>query len=109
MGKVSGCRPTKPVAWWEDSSQILGGRDCLAGGTWLASTRNGRLAFLTNVMEPDQNPNAKSRGELPVRFLEVNESSPFLLDISASLGIFFSFELITTVIFLSGLNQRLSI
>ncbi|RWR90578.1 transport and Golgi organization 2 [Cinnamomum micranthum f. kanehirae] len=67
-------RPTKPVAWWEDSSQILGGRDCLAGGTWLASTRNGRLAFLTNVMEPDQNPNAKSRGELPVRFLESKKS-----------------------------------
>lgn len=67
-------RPTKPVSWWEDSPQILGGRDCLAGGTWFACTRGGRLAFLTNVREPDRLPNARSRGDLPVRFLESDKS-----------------------------------
>ncbi|XXG71897.1 hypothetical protein AAC387_Pa07g1119 [Persea americana] len=67
-------RPTKPVSWWEDSSNILGGRDCLAGGTWLGCTRDGRLAFLTNFREPDSIPKAKSRGELPVRFLESDKS-----------------------------------
>ncbi|KAK9286792.1 hypothetical protein L1049_015197 [Liquidambar formosana] len=62
-------RPTKPLSWWE-GGEILGGRDGLAGGTWLASTKDGRLAFLTNVRELDSIPQAKSRGDLPVRFLE---------------------------------------
>lgn len=49
----------------------MGGRDGLAGGTWLASGRDGRLAFVTNVRELSVLPLAKSRGDLPVRFLEV--------------------------------------
>ncbi|MQL97490.1 hypothetical protein Taro_030189 [Colocasia esculenta] len=67
--------PTKPVGWWGDGSQkILGGRDGVAGGTWLGCTRTGRLAFLTNVLEPDNIPTAKSRGDLPVKFLECGKS-----------------------------------
>lgn len=62
-------RPTKPLAWW-DGGEILGGRDGLAGGTWLACSRGGRLAFITNVRELHSLPEAKSRGDLPVRFLE---------------------------------------
>lgn len=63
-------RPTKPLAWW-DSGEILGGRDEVAGGTWLACSRTGRVAFLTNVLELHTLPEAKSRGDLPVLFLEV--------------------------------------
>ncbi|KAJ0966757.1 hypothetical protein J5N97_023674 [Dioscorea zingiberensis] len=64
-------RPTKAVGWWGEGKQkILGGRDGTAGGTWMGCTRNGRVAFITNVLEPDFMPNAKSRGDLPVRFLE---------------------------------------
>lgn len=77
--RLYSCRPTKPVSWWEDSSNILGGRDGLAGGTWLGCTRDGRLAFLTNFREPDSMPKAKSRGELPVRFLEVSTNQTKLL------------------------------
>ncbi|KAM1033842.1 hypothetical protein FF1_037284 [Malus domestica] len=62
-------RPTKPVGWWE-GCEILGGRDEVAGGTWLACSRGGRLAFLTNVLELDTDPEAKSRGDLPVLFLK---------------------------------------
>ncbi|XP_057469570.1 uncharacterized protein LOC130758618 isoform X2 [Actinidia eriantha] len=62
-------RPTKPVEWWE-GGEILGGRDEVAGGTWLACTRGGKVAILTNVLELHTLPEAKSRGELPVRFLE---------------------------------------
>lgn len=65
-------RPTKPLAWWEGGGHILGGRDGLAGGTWLACTRDGRVAFLTNVRELQSLPQPKSRGHLPVRFLEVD-------------------------------------
>jgi uncharacterized protein with NRDE domain len=58
------------VAWWE-GREILGGRDEVAGGTWLACSRGGRVAFLTNVLELDSFPDAKSRGDLAVLFLEV--------------------------------------
>ncbi|KAK7321168.1 hypothetical protein VNO77_31522 [Canavalia gladiata] len=62
-------RPTKPVSWWE-GSDIVGGRDEIAGGTWLACSRKGRVAFLTNVLELHTLPEAKSRGDLPVSFLK---------------------------------------
>ncbi|KAF8013226.1 hypothetical protein BT93_I1175 [Corymbia citriodora subsp. variegata] len=62
-------RPAQPVAWW-DNGEILGGRDGLAGGTWLACSRDGRIAFVTNVREVAKGPPPKSRGDLPVRFLE---------------------------------------
>lgn len=65
------------MAWW-DGSEILGGRDELAGGTWLACSRTGRVAFLTNVLELHTLPEAKSRGDLPVLFLEVSSSSSIL-------------------------------
>ena len=58
------------MEWWE-GDEILGGRDELAGGTWLACSRDGRVAFLTNVREVQSLPEAKSRGDLPVRFLQV--------------------------------------
>ncbi|CAN1315596.1 Transport and Golgi organization 2 homolog [Linum perenne] len=71
-------RPTAAVEWWGDEFKkkrnvdvdILGGRDELAGGTWLACSRGGRVAFLTNFMELHERPDAKSRGELPLLFLE---------------------------------------
>lgn len=66
-------RPTKPVGWW-DGGEILGGRDEVAGGTCLACSRGGRLAFITNVLELHTLPEAKSRGDLPVRFLESGKS-----------------------------------
>lgn len=69
-------RLTIPLEWWEQGGggggdQILGGRDGVAGGTWLASNKRGKLAFLTNVRELSKLPSPKSRGHLPVRFLEV--------------------------------------
>lgn len=64
------CRPTKPVGWWE-GSMILGGKDEVAGGTWLACSREGKVAFVTNVLELHTLPEAKSRGDLPIHFLEV--------------------------------------
>ncbi|CAN0927424.1 Transport and Golgi organization 2 homolog [Linum grandiflorum] len=71
-------RPTAAVEWWGDEFKsdasagvdIVGGRDELAGGTWLACSRGGRVAFLTNVLELHERPDAKSRGELPLLFLQ---------------------------------------
>ncbi|KAJ0969070.1 hypothetical protein J5N97_021947 [Dioscorea zingiberensis] len=68
-------RPTEAVAWWGDGEKrILGGRDRLAGGTWLGCSKDGRLAFLTNFREPCSIPSSKSRGDLPVRFLKSTKS-----------------------------------
>lgn len=63
------------MAWWgKGIEKILGGRDGLCGGTWLGCTRDGRLAFLTNVLEPDALPCARTRGDLPLRFLQVSHA-----------------------------------
>ncbi|XP_027938574.1 transport and Golgi organization 2 homolog [Vigna unguiculata] len=62
-------RPTKAMSWWEDSD-IVGGRDEIGGGTWLACSRDGRVAFLTNVLELRSLPEAKTRGDLPASFLK---------------------------------------
>ncbi|XP_071717015.1 uncharacterized protein [Rutidosis leptorrhynchoides] len=66
-------RPTEPLHWWE-GEEILGGRDVTASGTWLASNKNGRVAFVTNVREVMKMAAAKSRGDLPVRFLQSNKT-----------------------------------
>ncbi|KAA3472349.1 transport and Golgi organization 2-like protein [Gossypium australe] len=68
-------RPTKALAWWDvDGCEILGGRDEVAGGTWMACSRQGRVAFLTNVLELHTRPDAKTRGDLPLIFLERTKS-----------------------------------
>jgi uncharacterized protein with NRDE domain len=52
-----------------DSPRILGGRDLLAGGTWLAVSESGLVAGLTNRPSPDgPDPGKRSRGELPLAF-----------------------------------------
>ncbi|KAL4585102.1 hypothetical protein LXL04_009716 [Taraxacum kok-saghyz] len=67
-------RPTEPLQWWE-CGKILGGRDVTAGGTWLASSKEGRVAFVTNVRELNSKAAAKSRGDLPVRFLQSKKTA----------------------------------
>ncbi|KMZ76344.1 Ser/Thr-rich protein T10 in DGCR region [Zostera marina] len=68
-------RESDAVGWWEWGGQkILGGRDLKAGGTWLGCTENGRLGFLTNFREFGGIPCAKSRGDLPLKFLQSGKS-----------------------------------
>lgn len=61
-------RPAVPVTVLrERNPRILGGRDLLAGGTWLAVSSRGVVAGLTN--QPSGNgrdPTKRSRGELPL-------------------------------------------
>ncbi|KAH7664278.1 Transport and Golgi organization protein 2 [Dioscorea alata] len=80
-------RPTEAVSWWGDGEKrILGGRDRVAGGTWLCCSKNGRLAFLTNFREPDVCPNLKSRGDLPVRFLEALRLRVYVIQVDGASG-----------------------
>lgn len=63
-------RPTKPLAFHDDSPNILGGRDLKQHGMWLGVTRTGRFAAITNFRDPGlSNPDAPSRGHLVRKFL----------------------------------------
>jgi uncharacterized protein with NRDE domain len=49
--------------------RVLGGRDELAGGTWLAVNEHGVVAGLTNQpVDSGRDPSKRSRGELPLAF-----------------------------------------
>jgi uncharacterized protein with NRDE domain len=61
-------RPTTPLTVLaEGPPRILGGRDELSGGTWLAVNEHGVCAGLTNQPLGDaKDPTKRSRGELPL-------------------------------------------
>ena len=64
-------RPTQAAHWWPDKPDIVGGRDLQAGGTWLAVTRNGRFAAVTNHRDAHrENAGLRSRGHLITGFLD---------------------------------------
>jgi uncharacterized protein with NRDE domain len=47
--------------------RVLGGRDLMAGGSWLAVNEHGVVAALTNGPSPEgRDPTKRSRGELPL-------------------------------------------
>jgi len=69
-------RPTAPAGAWEDAPEVFGGRDLSQGGSWLALSRRGRLACVTNVRRmavPD--PGAPSRGALVSGFVRGNQTA----------------------------------
>ena len=59
-------RPSLPPATLDEAGQIWGGRDLMAGGTWLAVHVDGRVAAVTNRhpggVVPDRDPTRLSRG-----------------------------------------------
>ncbi|MCJ7774285.1 MAG: NRDE family protein [Desulfobacterales bacterium] len=69
-------RPTKALAFWDDSSGILAGRDLKSLGTWLGISLSGRIAAITNFRDPlSIIEDAPSRGLLVSNFLSGNQSS----------------------------------
>jgi uncharacterized protein with NRDE domain len=64
-------RPTRALHVWDDDATIAGGRDLRAGGSWLAVTRDGRFAAVTNIRGIDA-PSARSRGALVGDFVRSN-------------------------------------
>lgn len=61
-------RPAEPLGILRpDPLRVLGGRDLLAGGTWLAINEKGVAAGLTNTPNPEgRDPTKRSRGEIPL-------------------------------------------
>ncbi|HEY2092211.1 MAG TPA: NRDE family protein [Thermoanaerobaculia bacterium] len=56
-------RPTLAAAFWNEASNVVGGRDARHRGSWLAVTRDGRVAAVTNV-RGGENTTGRSRGLL---------------------------------------------
>lgn len=59
---------------WPEQPEIVGGRDLVAGGTWLGLAGK-RWATVTNIREPDMAPGRISRGLLASSFLESTVSA----------------------------------
>jgi uncharacterized protein with NRDE domain len=77
-------RPAAPMQWWPDRPQVLAGRDLQAGGSWLAASRNGRFATVTNYREHvHARPARLSRGQLVSDFVAGDEAP---LDFSKKLN-----------------------
>jgi uncharacterized protein with NRDE domain len=62
-------RPTAPAQAWDGATGVYGGRDLQAGGSWLALSRSGRYAAVTNVRQPGAAPAPRSRGALVGEFV----------------------------------------
>ncbi len=63
-------RASAAAAFWSDDANIFGGRDLEQGGTWLACTRTGHIAAITNFRDGHPRTAApRSRGEIAARYL----------------------------------------
>lgn len=62
-------RPARAARAWDDAPDVVGGRDLRAGGSWLAVTRGGRFAMVTNVRGLPEPADAPSRGALVADFV----------------------------------------
>ncbi|HEY2316559.1 MAG TPA: NRDE family protein, partial [Streptosporangiaceae bacterium] len=80
-------RPAVPMTVLrEHGPRILGGRDELAGGTWLAVNEHGVVAGLTNQPSADgRDPTKRSRGELPLAFAAYRSATEAVAGVRAEL------------------------
>ena len=64
-------RPSLPIHEWDNPKDIIGGRDLKQSGTWLAFSKKGKFAALTNYPFVDrQVENPISRGLLISEYLD---------------------------------------
>lgn len=91
-------RPSRPADFWGNNSDILSGLDMEAGkegGTWLGITKRGKMAALTNYLQPKIDKNAKGRGSLVANFLASDmDSYSYLKKIAAEGHLYNGFNLI---------------
>ena len=77
-------RPAIAATVLADSEpRILGGRDELAGGTWLAVNEHGLVAGLTNRPSPGgRDASKRSRGELPLALARHQDATSAVADLA---------------------------
>jgi uncharacterized protein with NRDE domain len=62
-------RPSAAADFWDDQPSVVGGRDLVVGGSWLALNRDRRYAAVTNVRTGRQTTAPRSRGALVSNFV----------------------------------------
>lgn len=88
-------RPTAAVGEWPQMPGLIAGRDLQAGGTWLGIGPGGRFAALTNIRDPQAEQGSRSRGELPLRFLQTPlEPEAFLEELCGEADEYSGFNLL---------------
>ena len=79
-------RPADPITVLRAAQpRILGGRDEVAGGTWLAVNEHGVVAGLTNQPTGARDPAKRSRGELPLAFAAYPDAKTAVTEVCARL------------------------
>jgi uncharacterized protein with NRDE domain len=79
-------RPAEPLTVLRDAApRILGGRDQVAGGTWLAVNEHGVLAGLTNQPSASRDATKRSRGELPLAFAAYPDAATAVAEVCGRL------------------------
>jgi uncharacterized protein with NRDE domain len=74
-------RASAPALWWPEAPQVLGGRDLVAGGSWFAVSRSGRVAVVVNdPRRPPAPARDASRGHLVRDFVAGTQPSGRFLD-----------------------------
>ncbi|MEP7042977.1 MAG: NRDE family protein [Dokdonella sp.] len=68
-------RASAPARTWSDDTRVVGGRDLVAGGTWLALRNDGRFAAVTNLRTGVPATAPRSRGCL-VRDFVLGDAAP---------------------------------
>lgn len=81
-------RPTEAMTVLrERDPRILGGRDLLAGGTWLAVNEHGLVAGLNNQPSAaGRDPAKRTRGELPLAFAKYADAAEAVAVVGAKLN-----------------------
>ena len=88
-------RASAAAAPWNEDARIVGGRDLVAGGSWLAARSDGRFVAVTNVRSGLPATAPRSRGAL-VRDFVLGEVAParYLDAVHAECGEYGPFNLI---------------
>ncbi|XP_077016500.1 transport and Golgi organization protein 2 homolog isoform X2 [Tamandua tetradactyla] len=91
-------RPSKSAEFWGNNNEILSGLDMeegKEGGSWLGISTRGKLAALTNYLQPRQDTGARGRGELVTQFLSSDmDSLSYLHKVSTEGHLYNGFNLI---------------
>ncbi len=88
-------RATEAARWWPDAPDVFGGRDLVAGGTWLGMDRKGRIAAVTNVRAEGPREAPRSRGALVAEYLLGADTAPAYAErVSVAAGQYAPFNLL---------------
>jgi len=88
-------RASAAAAFWIDHPDVCGGRDLVAGGTWLALSRSGRYAAVTNVRTGRQSTAPRSRGALVADFVDgIEPAADYAAGVAAQRDQYGAFNLV---------------